>query len=40
MTQLNATPNPKDAGRSKTIEAKEIMAMVLDLLTSTWVRCE
>ena len=40
VMQLNATPNPKDAGRSRTIEARDIMAMALDLVTSTWVRCE
>ena len=40
VTQLNATPNPKDAGRSRSIEARDIMAIALDLVTLTWVRCE
>ena len=40
VTQLNATPNPKAAVRSRTIEARDIMAMALDLVTSTWIRCE
>ena len=33
VTQLNATPNPKDAGRSRTIEAREIMAVSYTHLT-------
>ncbi len=40
VTQLYATPNPKDACRSRAIEVRDIMAMALDLVTSTWVRCE
>ena len=40
VTQLNATPNHKDAGRSRTIEAREIMAMALGSVTSTRVRRE
>ena len=40
VTQLNAKPNPKYAVRSRTIEARDIMSMALDLVTSTRMRRE